>query len=378
MADYQFAFGENNMGVGTQDRQPMGWNSGGSNPTEVRATKDMSKNIFIIGYIAGRKNALSSDIDLDQAKKFFEQAKSNLLKDNVGKIDKINVKGEVIGQIEIAPKLKYNKTNLRSMDKSGYDTASDGVYKVDDKEARPEYIVVALKNRLNKGITESDNELVESELIDNARAYNENSSILLIKEKELVVQLLSAKIRTIDCGALGADGELDVMGTSAPIMRESKSISATGPKFITRFNHYKIDKNTGNEPSKISKVKNLGYMGIPYAVNRDYTGDRPSNVRLITNQERMEQIFPNLDVNSLGLTKPSVKTGDDEVPMRVREEIPYSQYADAYSKMRVTEEMLQKIRTSGSARTDFSIARLDKDFRKSLEIFELFLNSKSK
>lgn len=333
------------------NKDGMAW----TNPEESKI-KTLGNVLRITGYIAGRKNALSLDINEEAAKEAFDRAKEELLADGRPSafITKVKANGEKMeSQMEIKADTTYTKTGLRSMDFNAYERCSQGFYKVNLKEARPEYIAAELTSRAGKSVDDLNTDENEASVHRAAKAISDNGQFLLIKEAELVKTLLEHDTKYVD-----AVNEGTAVGKAIPYMKQSKRVKE---RFTIKFNWIDTNKN----PVK----GGIGYLGLPYAVNRDYVGEVPADIIEVTNEAKAREVFPGIDVSSIGLTKEFVKY-EEGPTMRVREEIPFDDYATEYAKMGVTEEMLTAIR--GNSKKKVDAVTIDDMYTKSRQAYEMY------
>lgn len=327
-------------------------------PAANTSLTNFNETLKIVGYIAGRKNALAQDINEEEAKRAFEEAKTHAL-DEAGRdsinVPKIDAKGETKGDtIEIKRDTKYTKTGLRALDKEAYDRAMEGYYKVNLKETRPEVLAVEITSRQGKSATDAlDLDEGSKSIQGRAKAYSDNAQFFLIKESELVKALLEHETKRI---SVQNDGV--AVGSAIPFMKQS---TKDAKKFTIKFTYIDEQQN----PVK----GGIGYMGVPYAVNRDYVGDVPADKVVITNEDKVRELYPGMNIDEIGMTKEFVKF-DDGTTMRSREEIDYDVYANAYKKMGVSEKMLEALR--GSKSTSYNAVTIDEIYTNSKKAYELY------
>lgn len=324
-------------------------------PEEAKI-KTLGNVLRITGYIAGRRNALSSDINEEQAKVEFDRAKEELLQNGKQSafITKVKANGEPMeSQMEIKNDTAYTKTGLRSMDFEAYERCAKGYYKINLKEARPEYIAAELTSRAGKSVDDLNTDENEASVHRAAKAISDNGQFILIKEAELVKTLLEHDTKYIDAVNEGA-----AVGKAIPYMKQSKR---NEERFTIKFNYIDTNKN----PVK----GGIGHLGLPYAVNRDYVGEVPADIVEVTNAQKAKDVFPGINVTAVGLTKEFVKY-EEGPTMRVREEIPYAEYATEYAKMGVSEEMLTAIR--GNSKKKVDAVTIDDMYTKSRQAYEMY------
>lgn len=335
-----------------------------SNPEVSDTGKSLTDMIRIIGYIAGRKNTLTPSIRKEDAKAAFEDLKKQKLASNPNgvNIPKKSAKGEEVAgeNVRIAPETKYGKIALRSMDFNEFTKLSEGVYDVALKEASAEFLTVVIPSRLNVENSEGISNSKIKSTIKSSSAANANNSVLLIKPKAFAEAMLSSKTSQVNVGVM-ENGNFDRKGL----------VYATAKISNTKTGKKKLNVKTNYlEIKSMSKVDDIGYLGLPYAVNRSFVGERP-NVKDITNKDKVLAAMPGINFEALGLTKKLVHV--EGKGMMVEEQIEFEVYKDAYEKMMVTPQMLEDIRkkkSSGKGKMDIVV--LDDIAEESFKAYEQY------
>ena len=360
--DFNFASGASVFeNTGASD-----WGTIGANPVEVQEEQSFKTSYAISGYVAGRRNALTPDIDTAQAKEVFKDLLARKIAEHGGPftVDRIKADGTADGTIEMAANTAYTKTNLRSLSPEDFDRLGKNVYRIDDKEARPEFLVLVNVDKFGTSAEVSEEtDHVARTVNAQAKTTSEKGEVAVIKDKDLAQVMLMLNCSTVNI--INSDAGMSMahtIGRGMPYMRRSKAQTKTNnPKYIIRMNF--LDENN-------KKVKSLGYLNnIVYAVNRSYVSDTRPQVDLIVNEDKMREVFPSLDGRALGVT---VKKLDENMPgatIKEQQVIPYSEYSREYEAMGISEEMLERIRGGKSQSGIYDRSDIMKDFSESRQVF---------
>lgn len=329
-------------------------------PTEIsNRQRSKESRMALVSYIAGRANSFMRHVIYTQegSKKYkalYEAEMKKDPKDRIMQATKLKQDGKPTTETIDLTK-EYSQTKLHSFFGDAYQEIWDADYKkVVLSETKPEYVII--KNLLDKD-TADDTEYVSlnEKLCEKAAFFDLKTGLFGIKRKDLIAIMVATSARHIPilCG----DNQ-DPTKPNGYVITESKKSGVFDLLYLKR------DLATAMQ----TQVKTLIEIGVPYAINKDFTIEKGTigDVEKVINRKQVEELYgKNFKYNELGvsrkLSKADYPNEEEYEKAKAETVVQFSKkgLGRKFEEIGLTEENVKDLRKKGhSTRKGLSIEEL--------------------